>query len=105
MNKELKVGNFKNYIIDTVENKELNGIQYIFRFDNCYGASVVKNDVSYGHHDDQWELAVVIFDTDGTYLGIDYDTPITDDVLGYLTDKQVKETLEKIKNLECIWER
>lgn len=105
MNEKLKVGDFKKYIIETRHDAVLNGIQYIFRFDNCYGASVIKNDVSYGHHADLWELAVLIFDTDGTKLGIDYSTPITDDVLGCLTDDQVKDILDEIKNLECIWER
>lgn len=33
----------------------LRGIQYIFIFDNDFGASVVKHLGSYGHEDDLWE--------------------------------------------------
>jgi hypothetical protein len=74
------------------------GIQYVFRFDNNYGASVVKHGISYGHEEDLWELAVLRLCTDGKYH-LCYDTEITDDVIGHLTDEEVRTYLGKIKEL------
>lgn len=73
------------------------GIQKIYQFRNNYGASVVKHYFSYGHEDDLWELAVMYFE--GPKRHICYTTHITDDVLGYLTDEDVLNTLEQIKAL------
>lgn len=76
-------------------------VQYVFKFDNHYGASVIKGYGSYGYYEDLWELAVLNFG-DGDDKGyIDYSTPITDDVKGYLTDKVVRHTLNRIKKLPC----
>ncbi len=71
------------------------GIGVIARinFDNGYGASVVKSTFSYGGNQDLYELAVIKDDA------ICYDTPITDDVLGYLTEDDVTKYLGKIQNL------
>lgn len=81
-----------------------NGTQKLYRFDNGYGASVVQFTVggflgagSYGAAAGQWELAVIKFEGDGWH--INYDTPITDDVLGFLTDAEVQETLARIRDL------
>lgn len=70
------------------------GIQYKAKFENGYGASIVRHSFSYGNEDGLWELAVI--DRDGN---LSYSTPITDDVLGNLTEDEVNETLIKIKNL------
>jgi hypothetical protein len=75
---------------DTVHNK---GIQAKVSFDNRYGASVVKTDRSYGGKDGLYELAVLF---DGH---ICYDTPITNDVIGFLTEDEVTELLQKIEAL------
>lgn len=69
------------------------GVRYEFSFDNGYGASVIKNPGSYGIEDDLWELAVL---KDGH---INYDTPITGDVVGSLTDEEVNYLLRKIEQL------
>jgi len=74
------------------------GVQKIYKFPNNYGASVVRHSFSYGHADGLWEIAVILFDDDGTW-DITYDTPITDDVLPNLTDDGVTEALSKIKEL------
>ena len=63
-------------------------------FDNGYGASVVRHEYSYGGKDGLYELAVLSNEGELTY-----DTPITNDVLGYLTDKDVTEVLIKIQQL------
>lgn len=74
------------------------GVQYRFQFDNGYGASVVKHRYSYGSMEDLWELAVTKRDARGDW-DLCYDTPITDDVLGHLTDEEVRDILRQIKEL------
>ena len=73
--------------------------QWRFRFENNYGASVIKHFGSYGYGEDKFELAVLIFDENGN-SSLSYNTPITDDVIGWLNNDGVLELLEKIKNLE-----
>jgi hypothetical protein len=73
-------------------------VQYIFRFDNNYGASVIKCRGSYGYKEDLWELAVMQFDADDE-RHLCYDTEITEDVIGHLTDEEVRTYLGKIKEL------
>jgi hypothetical protein len=69
--------------------------QCIVQFPNGYGASIVQGEHTYGGKDGLYEIAV--FGKDG---GITYDTPITDDVLGYLSEEEVEKTLIDIKNLD-----
>ena len=45
-----------------------------------------------------YEIAVLKKITDDNYV-LCYDTPIADDVIGYLNNEQVIEKLEQIKNL------
>ena len=71
-----------------------------FKFENNYGASVVKHWGSYGFDEDLFELAVLKYDDKNDNNGdLCYDTPITGDVIGYLTNDEVLELLEEIKNL------
>ena len=70
------------------------GIQYKFRAENGYGASIVRHDFSYGGKDGLWELAVL--DKTGDLC---YTTHITEDVLGYLTEEEVNNTLLQIEQL------
>ena len=77
-----------------------NGFQKIYRFNNDYGASVVKSPFSYGGNRGLWELAVIKFNGDNIFdFQISYETKITDDVLGYLTEEDVEGFLSEIKNL------
>lgn len=79
----------------TLKSNPLNGgIQYHFKADNGYGASIVKHEFSYGNSQGLWELAVI-----GKNGNLCYDTPITNDVLGYLTEEEVNSTLVKIAEL------
>ena len=86
--------------------------QYIFAFDNGYGASVVKcNDTisSYGVEEDLWELALlkevendypessIAYEDDMHTLEIAYEPIVSFDVIGYMTDAEVNEILERIK--------
>jgi len=65
-------------------------------FDNGYGASVVIGPHTYGGEDGLYELAVIL----GSDGKLTYDTPVTDDVEGYLTEDDVTKLLEQIQNLE-----
>jgi len=81
------------------KNRIFGGVQYIFKFENGYGASVVSHIYSYGGVIGLWELAVIKFDDSGEWE-IVYDTNITDDVIGYLTWEEVEEILDKIQKLK-----
>lgn len=100
MKLELNYEGYEKHLVKFREVEVFNGVQYLFRFDNDYGASVIKHCYSYGSEKDLWELAVIKY-TDSLYdeWHLVYDTPITDDVLGYLTDEQVRNTLKQIKEL------
>lgn len=63
-------------------------------FDNGYGVSVVKSDFTYGGPDGLYELAII--DADGR---IDYSTPITSDVIGYLSEDAVTDIMKKVQEL------
>lgn len=71
------------------------GEQCIVQFSNGYGASIVKGPHTYGGPQGLYEIAV--FGKDGQ---ITYDTPITNDVLGHLSEQEVEKTLLDIKNLD-----
>lgn len=72
---------------------ELNGIQIVHLFPNGYGASVVKHDMSYGGKQGLWEMAVL---KNGELC---YNTSVTSDVLGHLSDEDVEFHLKEIENL------
>ncbi len=63
-------------------------------FDNGYGASVVVGPHTYGGEDGLYELGVL-----GKDKKLTYDTPVTDDVEGYLTEDDVTKLLEQIQKL------
>lgn len=77
------------------------GAQLLYRFPNNYGASVVRSAGSYGFHQHLWELAVLDYNGPSHWdWTITYETPVTDDVLGYLTPNEVEEMLQQISKLE-----
>lgn len=84
---------FRNHV--PMVTKPLNGgVQHKFKFPNGRGASVVRHDYSYGGESGLWELAVL--DESGS---LDYGTPVTNDVLGYLTEIDVADALDHIESL------
>ena len=84
---------FEQYLTKEGSHIGYGGLVYEFKFDNNYGASVVKHDCSYGNADDLFELAVL-------YNGqITYDTDLTQDVIGWLTQDEVIGHLEYIRTL------
>ena len=68
------------------------GTQLLFRFDNGYGASLINHSGSYGN-----EIAVI--EWAGANYDLVYDTPITDDVLGWLSPDEIETVLDAIKAL------
>lgn len=98
-NLNLNYDGFENYLVKKAT--KLDGIQYLFKFDNGYGGSVIKYNGSYGSKEDLWELAVVKYtDPDSVdQFVLVYDTDITDDVEGYLTDEDVVNLLSQIRDL------
>lgn len=98
-NLNLNYDGFENYLVKKAP--LFDGIQYLFKFDNGYGGSVIKNYGSYGSDEDLWELAVVKYiDPDNVdQFVLVYDTDITNDVEGYLTDEDVVNLLSQIRDL------
>lgn len=80
-------------------------ISFEVQFENGYGASVIRNSMSYGHQTGLFEVAVL----KGTELC--YDTPVTSDVLGWQTFEDVLAVLAQIAALpaekicECCGQR
>jgi hypothetical protein len=72
----------------------LGGVQAVITFDNGYGASVVCTPHTYGGDRGLYELAVL-----GKDGHLTYDTPITNDVIGYLRDIDVTDVMEKIQHI------
>lgn len=79
----------------------IGGRQHIYKFPNGYGASVVSHFFSYGGRDDLWELAVVEFGGEDEWH-LTYDTPITDDVIGWLSERAVNDLLRRIAKLPAL---
>jgi len=71
------------------------GKQALMKFENGYSVSVLYGSMFYSNGVDTYELAVL---KDGR---IDYSTPITDDVLGYITEDEVTDAMKKIQELPC----
>jgi len=69
------------------------GIRARHQFENGYSASVVRFNGSYGYEQGLYELAVM------NAGGLVYDTPVTDDVLGNLTENDVTAALAQIAAL------
>ena len=73
------------------------GIQAKHFFSNGYGVSVIQSPNSYGGSEGLYELAVLKGSQDDHQIS--YDTHITDDVLGYLTEDEVTDLLSKVSSL------
>lgn len=77
------------------------GDHYRVKFPNGRGASIVRFTLgdgfggSYGADQGLWELGVL--DRDGR---LDYNTPITNDVIGWLSDDEVSGILARIADLD-----
>lgn len=78
---------------------QTNGVgspQEIYRFPNGYGASVIEGGFARGGR----ELAVLKFnDSKSGSYELTYDTPITDDTEGWLSEVDVESLLDRIADL------
>ena len=83
---------FKDLVFKQDIQRGLNAARIMF--DNGYGASVVVGPHTYGGEDGLYELAVL--GSDGKLV---CDTPVTDDVEGYLSEDDVTKLLEQIQKL------
>ncbi len=83
-----------------IEDRPMNGgRQVVVQFGNGYGASVVRGPYTYGGSDGLFEVAVLLFDVETNDWHLPYATPVTDDVLGHLTEDEVARTLTEIHDL------
>ena len=64
-------------------------------FDNGYGVSVVSHSYSYGGRSGLYEVAVLDSNDELTY-----DTPVTNDVIGYLTEEEVSDVMKQVQELK-----
>ena len=85
----------KNYLKEKRSHTIAGGEQYVFAFPNNYGASVIRHQYSYGSQYGLWELAVL--DKNGDLC---YDTEVTNDVMGNLTEEKVLDVLFHIYSLK-----
>ena len=102
----------QQYLISSIDEHDIGETytdhreQRIYRFHNNYGASVVRRSYvsqeyqygSYGYFEGLWELAVIEWEDENEWH-ITYDTPVTDDVLGCLSEEEVDATLTRIQAL------
>lgn len=85
----------------TYNERSLNGgVQRLYKFDNEYGASVIRHNSSYGSEKGLWELAVIKYESDGVKYKLVYDTEITQDVIGHLDESEIEQLLVRISNLK-----
>lgn len=78
----------------------VDGVQAMAFFGNGYGASVIRGYGTYGGEDGLYELAVIKANGDDP-LGWDicYDSGITEDVIGHMTEEEVTDILQQIEAL------
>ena len=71
-----------------------------FRFMNGYGASVIRSSVSYGGDSGLLEIAVIRYRSAASAdFELCYDTPITHDVIGFLSQDDARSILDRIAQL------
>ncbi len=86
-----------------LSNYTWNGLHYIFKFGNNYGASVIKGQYTYGGDSDLWEMALIKFKDNGNtiFATVDYDLVYEEDfetdVIGWLSDEEVDKYLSLIR--------
>ena len=86
---------------EDLEFEQLNDAPYMvgkksrMHFDNGFGVSVVSHTHSYGGRDGLYEVAVL--DKDGV---LTYETPVTSDIIGYLSEEDVTDVMKQVQELK-----
>ena len=75
------------------------GEQAFHIFDNHYGVSVVRGPYTYGGRKGLYELAVVYMAPEDKESQLVYDTPVTNDIMGYLTPDNVTDIMAQVEAL------
>ena len=70
------------------------GIRFTYQFPNGYGAIVIRPRFSYGGPSNLWEVGVL-----NRHGELCYETPVTNDVIGHLSESEVDEILRQIADL------
>ncbi len=83
----------------TFTNDGYNGIDAHHIFDNHYGVSIIKTPYSYGGKEGLYELAILVMKPGDKYSELCYDTPISNDVMGYLTPEDITDIMKQVKEL------
>ena len=78
-------------------NKHHSNEQYLGFFPNGFGASVIRGTYTYGGDRGLFELGVIRGVPSDWHLT--YDTPVTSDVVGFLTADEVRELLVRSEAL------
>lgn len=85
---------FNDLPFESIDTEFLVGKKARMTFDNGYGVSVVRHNMSYGGRDGLYEMAV-LYDND-----IHYDNPVAGgDVIGHLTEEEVTDLMKKVQEL------
>lgn len=92
------ISGYEKYIVSQKDNEHWSD-QVLYRFENNYGASIIFHEGTYGFEQGLVELAVIRWDRNGSDWSLVFDTEITDDVIGYLSEQEAAEILRKIKEL------
>ena len=85
---------FEDLEFDKLTDPFMSGVRSRMMFENGFGVSVVSHTYSYGGKAGLFEVAVLNKNGDLTY-----DTPVTNDVVGYLNPDEVTEIMEQVQNL------
>ena len=71
--------------------------QAVMFFDNGYGISVITGKCAYSNDENPYECAIIKGNKEK--WNIVYDTPITNDVIGYCDEDKVTEIMKQIQEL------
>ena len=85
---------FEDLEFDKLTDPFMSGVRSRMIFENGYGVSVVSHTYSYGGKDGLFEVAVLDEDGDLTY-----NTPVTNDVIGFLNPDEVTEIMEEVQKI------
>jgi hypothetical protein len=99
INKEMKT--FNDLEFTTLPEVHGIGIRARIMFDNGFGVCVIQSDQTYGGLNGEYELSVLDH-PEGNPV---YYTPITNDVIGYLSESEVSKVMSEVQELRVSWNK